>query len=57
MRLIQVSDLLKPCISSDWAGKGHIVLLDQTTKVTLEAQRAQYPLVEASKNTGVVADT
>ena len=29
------------------AGKGHIVLLDQTTKGTLKAQRAQCPWVEA----------
>ena len=32
--------------------KGHIVLLDQSTKGTLEAQRARCPLVKASKNTG-----
>jgi len=29
------------------AGKGHIFLLDQTTKGTFEAQRTQCPLVGA----------
>ena len=52
MRTVLVSN---PCISSGLlksnqraeAGKGHIVLLDQTAKGTLEAQRAQCPSVEA----------
>ena len=34
-------------IEGQRAGKGHILLLDKTTKGTFEAQRAQCPLVEA----------
>ena len=52
MRFMLVSNLVMPCISSGCnqhaeAGKGHFVLLYQTTKGTLEPQRAQCPLVEA----------
>ena len=34
-------------IKGQWAGKGHTLFSDQTTKGTLEAQRAQCPSVEA----------
>ena len=56
MRSMPLRNLLKSCLVRYFmkyiflmpiAGKGHIVLLDQTTKGTLEAQRAQCPLVEA----------
>ena len=33
----------------------HILLVDQTTKDTFEAQRAQCPLVEPSENTDIHA--
>ena len=54
MRFMLVSNLVKPCIYFKWllesnqcaeAGKGHIVLFDQTTKGTLEVQRSQCPSV------------
>ena len=54
----EIHNIPKPClvkyfkwllkvIRGQRAGKGHILLLDQTTKGTLEAQRAQCRLVEA----------
>ena len=39
--LVKYFKLVAKGIQSQWAGKGHIVLLDQTTKGTLEVQRAQ----------------
>jgi len=58
MRFITFGSPGKPClvkyfkwllrfVKEQRVGKGHILLIDQTTKGTLEAQRAQCPLVEA----------
>ena len=44
------SQVFQVVAKSNWrarAGKGHTLLLDQTTKGTFETQRAQCPLVEA----------
>ena len=42
----QVVQVVTKVIEEQRAGKGHI-FLDHTAKGTLEAQRAQYPLLEA----------
>ena len=56
MRFMLVSNLVKPCISllkSNQSAEAsmYIVLMDKTTKGTLEAQRAQCRSVD-SENTG-----
>ena len=43
----QAFQVLLKVVKGQRAGKGHILFLDQSTKGTLEAQRAQFPLVEA----------
>ena len=45
--LVKCFKWLLKVIKGQRAGKGHILFLDQSTKGTLEAQRAQCPLVEA----------
>jgi len=43
----QVFQEVAKVIKKQMAGKGHILFFNQTTKGTMEAQRAQCPLVEA----------
>ena len=47
LRSTQVFQVVTKVIKGQRVGKGHILLLDQTTKGILEAQMAQHPLLEA----------
>ena len=50
MRFILICNLVFQVVAkSNRHGKGHIVIVDQTTKGTLEAQRARCPSVEPSE--------